>query len=595
MSFGSDLVSSIASPVPITITPPEDVEETPQNEEIESWVPLVLLAASQAVMVLDATVMNVSLSSVMADIGISVNTMQTALAAYTLFMASFMAAGASIVGRHTALYMLMGGLFAYGVGSAMTAAAQNFTVFFIGWCVLEGLGAVIVLPGIISLVAGIYTAPTQRATAFGILGGVGGSAAAAGPIIGGLFTTYASWRYVFVIEAILVVIIIVGLLANRAHILSKVPPPGPPTKSFDIIGTILLAISMGCLVFAALNSSAWGIMKPLDSAPFTIGPFSPVIMLFCIAIVAWFQFLEYEDLAESWGTVDVLLASEAMNGTVISALTSKMVLLFTIGSYFFLFPLYVQTVLGYDALNTGMRLLPLSISLFIASALAPRLQRHGHPRPWYRFSFVCIAIGLVGMALTADEELSDGLVVLFHSFIGAGAGLLFGTVTNVLQSAVSTDAGRARMAGVEGTAHNLGNSLGTSVVGAVTLTRLTSAFVDNVVAEGSLDPAFVINITSTAVAEGLPFVPPADAAAAFAEAYDLSEADLETVTGAYTDSMGVALLSGVLTIIFVVVFGCGCATQGLPHAKRTPLRSAARSEARAHMGRKRADRRKQSV
>src|SRR3954463_1638118 len=175
------------------------------------WLPIIILAAAQFVMVLDSSVMNVSISQIVADLDTTIQGVQLAITMYTLVMAALMLAGAKlgdILGREKTFAI---GLAIYGTGSLITALSPNLTVLLIGWSLIEGIGAALVMPAIVSLIAAPYSGK-QRALAFGIVGGIAGAAIAAGPLIGGWVTTEFSWRYVFAAEVVIVAVI---LLANR--------------------------------------------------------------------------------------------------------------------------------------------------------------------------------------------------------------------------------------------------------------------------------------------------------------------------------------------------------------------------------------------
>ena len=168
------------------------------------WMPIVILASAQFVMVLDSSVMNVSISQLVADLDTTIQGVQLAITAYTLVMAALMLAGAKlgdIFGRDRTFAI---GLAVYGLGSLTTALSPNLAVLLVGWSLIEGIGAALVMPAIASLVAANYSGK-QRALAFGIIGGVAGAAVAAGPLIGGWLTTELSWRYVFAGETVIVI------------------------------------------------------------------------------------------------------------------------------------------------------------------------------------------------------------------------------------------------------------------------------------------------------------------------------------------------------------------------------------------------------
>ena len=222
------------------------------------WLPLIILAAAQFVMVLDSSVMNVSISQIVADLDTTVTGVQAAITAYTLVMAAFMLVGAKlgdIWGRDRVFAV---GLAVYGLGSLTTALSPNLYVLLFGWSLVEGLGAVLVIPAIAALVAANYEGK-DRAFAYGIIGGVAGAAIAVGPVIGGWVTTYYSWRLVFVGE----VVIVIAILLVRKRMQPAPRPDHPPR--LDFVGAALSAAGLGLIVFGILQSSKWGWLQPLDA------------------------------------------------------------------------------------------------------------------------------------------------------------------------------------------------------------------------------------------------------------------------------------------------------------------------------------------
>src|SRR4051812_690772 len=163
------------------------------------WLPIAVLGAAQFVMVLDSSVMNVSISQIVADLDTTIQGVQLAITAYTLVMATLMLAGArlgDIWGRDRVFAV---GLAVYGLGSFTTSISPSLGVLLLGWSLVEGIGAAMVIPAIAALIAANYTG-RERALAYGIIGGVAGAAIATGPLIGGWVTTTFSWRYVFAAE-----------------------------------------------------------------------------------------------------------------------------------------------------------------------------------------------------------------------------------------------------------------------------------------------------------------------------------------------------------------------------------------------------------
>ena len=231
---------------------------------------LLTLCAGQFLMMLDSSVMNVSMATVAKDVGTTVTGIQTAITLYTLVMAAFMITGGKvgeIIGRKRAFAL---GCIIYACGSFTTSLAPNLTVLMIGWSFLEGVGAVLIMPAIVALVASNFGKP-ERPRAYGLVAAAGAIAAALGPLIGGAFTTYASWRWVFAGEVLIVVVIL--LLARRVN-----DTPAAEGVRLDLVGTALSALGLTLIVMGILLSGSWGFVQPKPNAPEWLG-LSPVIWL----------------------------------------------------------------------------------------------------------------------------------------------------------------------------------------------------------------------------------------------------------------------------------------------------------------------------
>ena len=238
-------------------------------------------------MALDTTVMNTAIATVADDLGTTVTGIQTAITLYTLVMASLMITGGKIgeiLGRKRAFTI---GCVVYACGSLTTALSPNLTVLMIGWSGLEGLGAVLIMPAIVALVASNFGKP-ERPRAYGLVAAAGAIAAALGPLIGGAFTTYASWRWVFAGEVLIVAVIL--LLARRVN-----DTPAAEGVKLDLFGTFLSALGLALIVFGILKSGTWGVVQPKPEAPQWIG-LSPVIWLVLGGGVGLALFLRWESL-----------------------------------------------------------------------------------------------------------------------------------------------------------------------------------------------------------------------------------------------------------------------------------------------------------
>ena len=343
---------------------------------MRKWIPLMILASAQFIMVLDSSVMNVSISQIVADLNTTVTGVQSAITMYTLVMAAFMLVGAKlgdILGRDRAFGL---GLAVYGLGSLITALSPNLTVLLIGWSGIEGLGAVLVIPAIAALTAANYEGK-ERAFAYSMIGGAAGAAIAAGPLIGGYVTTTWSWRYVFVGE---VVVVIAVLIVHRR--MKRAPKPEHPPK-LDYGGAALSAVAFGLIVFGILKSSTWGWIKPLDAPTINgheITPlgFSVVPFLIIGGFVVLGCFLAYEERRERLGKSTLLNRALIKIETLRAGLSSLCAQQLIVMGTFFVLPVYLQVVLGFDAFETGKRLFPMSD--LDAGRRAPRAEGGGAVR-----------------------------------------------------------------------------------------------------------------------------------------------------------------------------------------------------------------------
>jgi MFS family permease len=442
-----------------------------------SWLPIAVLASAQFVMVLDSSVMNVSISQIVADLDTTIQGVQLAITAYTLVMAALMLAGAKlgdILGRDRTFAL---GLAVYGLGSLTTALSPSLGVLLVGWSLVEGIGAALVIPAIVSLIAHTY-AGRRRALAFGIVGGVAGAAIAAGPLIGGWFTTELSWRYVFAGETAIVIVI---LLVRRR--MGRTPAVAQPPR-LDVVGILISSLGLGLTVFGILKSSEWGLIEPrgaltIGGAEITPFGFSVVPFLIAAGLGCLAGFAMWEERRERLGR-DTLLDRSLLRIVPLRAglstlMTQQLILLGT----FFVLPVYLQVVLGLNAFDTGKRLFPMSVTMFAAALAGPRLAAGFAPKRVAQAGLAALFAASLVLLSTIDVQLDSATFAAALALFGVGAGLLMSQLGNVIMSSV--EPGKTNEAGgLQGTAQNLGASLGTALIGAVLIAALSSAFVSEV-------------------------------------------------------------------------------------------------------------------
>jgi MFS family permease len=431
---------------------------------------LVTLASAQFLMTLDSSVMNVSIATVANDVGTTVTGIQTAITFYTLVMASLMITGGKlgqILGRKRAFAI---GCVIYGCGSLITALAPNLVVLMLGWSVLEGVGAALIMPAVVALVASNFAQP-QRPRAYGLVASAGAIAVAAGPLIGGLCTSYLSWRWVFVAE-VLVVLVILGLARRMAD-----TPPERGAR-LDLVGTVLSALGLGLIVYGILRSGTWGFVQPKPGAPRWLG-LSPVIWLILSGGVVLRTFMWWETRRLSRGAAALLDPAILRNPTLRAGLTSFFFQYFLQAGLFFAVPLFLSVALGLSAVATGVRLLPLSITLLLAAAGIPRLFPHASPRRVVRVGFLALFAGIVIMVAALDAGAGPEIVTWPMLLAGLGIGALASQLGSVTVSSVP-DEQSGEVGGIQNTVTNLGASIGTALAGAVLISALTTTFLGGI-------------------------------------------------------------------------------------------------------------------
>ena len=519
-----------------------------------SGVVLLTLAAAQFVMALDMTVMNTAIATVAKDVGTDVTGIQLAITLYTLVMASLMITGGrvgEIIGRKRAFTI---GCVIYACGSLTTAFSHSLTVLIIGWSFLEGFGAVLIFPAIVALVASNFGKP-DRPRAYGLVAAAGAMAAAVGPVIGGLFTSYASWRWVFISEVVIVLAILT--LARRVN-------DTPPEKGakLDLVGTALSAAGLGLVVIGTLKSGAWGFVRAKPGAPEWLG-LSPVIWLVLAGGVVLGLFVMWENWRIARGQAALLDPKMLRNIQLRDGVTSFFFLFLVQAGIFFVVPLFLSVALGLSAVSTGMHLLPLSLMLLLFAAGVPKVFPHANPRRVIRLGFMAMFAGLVLLIALLDYGAGASIVTWPLLLAGAGIGSIASQLGAVTVSAVP-DEQSGEVGGIQNTGTQLGASIGTALAGAVLISALTASFLTGV-QNNSAVPDRVAAKAQTNLAGGAPFMSDADLKAALSDAHvppRTADAIVQTNEQSRIDGLRVAVSILALFALIALLF-----TGGIPTAQ----------------------------
>lgn len=457
---------------------------------------LMTLAAGQFLMALDSSVMNVSIATVAEDLGTTVTGIQSAITLYTLVMASLMITGGKvgqILGRKRAFAI---GCIVYGTGSLVTSLAPNVLVLLIGWSLLEGIGAALIMPAIVALVASNF-GRSERPRAYGMVAAAGAVAVAAGPLLGGLLTTYASWRWVFAGEVLIVVAILA--LARR---MADTPPE--TDVRMDYVGTALSTLGLGLVVFGIIRAGVWGVVNPKPGAPSWIG-LSPVIWMVLAGGLVLVGFLSWERSRIARGRAALIDPAMLGNSLLRGGLTSFFLQYLLLAGLFFAVPLFLSVSLGLSAVETGVRILPLSLTLLLGAVGVPKFFPNASPRRVVRMGFLSLFVGIVTLAAALEVGVGPEVVTWPMLFAGFGIGALASQLGSVTVSSVP-DERSAEVGGLQNTVTFLGSSVGTALSGAILISALTSSFLGGIQDNPAI-PDELVSEAQVQLAGGVPFIP----------------------------------------------------------------------------------------
>ena len=447
------------------------------------WGVLAIMAMSMFIIVIDTTIMNVSISALVSDLGTTVSGIQGAIAIYGLVMAAFILAGAKmadIIGKKKAFII---GLVLFGLGTGTASIAKNLTMLIVGWSIIEGLGSALMMPNTQTILRGSYKGK-NLAFAYGIMGAVGAIAAALGPIVGGFLTTYYSWRWAFRLELAIVIFALMFIGTVKADVLPKIKP------KFDWIGTALSVFGFGSIVLGILSAQTYGwfwAKQALVIGERTIDLFGLSItpVLIAIGFLLTIGLFSWEGYLEDKGTPGLFKPSLFSIRALRTGLNVRFVQLMFMAGFLFVFPLYLQLTYGLDAMKTGLILLPSSFAILMMAIFGARLAAKFSAKRIIQAGLVLSIIGLFWMASVVSlVEGSDGLV-LGSIILGLGMGLIASQIINLELSSVKPK-DVAQASGLDGVAQQLGNSIGVALVGSIMIAALVAGAIPAVQARQDL-------------------------------------------------------------------------------------------------------------
>ena len=412
----------------------------------------ILLAMAMFVLVVDTSLMNVSISSVVRDLDTTVSGVQSAIALEALVSAAFILIGSKVgdlIGRKRA-YVL--GLLGYAVGALSMALGQSLTAIIIFWAILGGLGASLLLPAMQSLIHGNFEGAAQK-KAYALVGAAAAIAAAVGPLIGGFITTYLSWRIAFLLEDLIIVIVLSGI-----KLVKDAPYTG--SRDVDVVGAILSVVGMGGIVLGIL---VWQEGGEAVGALIVVG---------AIAMGGLVWWLRRRKRAGKASLIDPGLFSSKVFRLGIS---QQMLQQIALGGTMIALPIFLQMVLEYNAMEAGLTIAPLSLSMFAIALLAGKRAGKRRASSIVRIGFGLLTLGLVILLPIVPRAESGWPLVIPLIIAGCGLGLLVSQLNNYTLAPISEER-VSEAAGVNSASGSFGLSFGLAFAGAIMLATLSFTF-----------------------------------------------------------------------------------------------------------------------
>ena len=425
----------------------------------------LLLAMAMFVLVVDTSLMNVSISAVVRDLDTTVSGVQSAIALEALVSAAFILIGSKVgdlFGRKRA-YVL--GLLGYAVGAIAMTLAQDLLAIVVFWAVIGGLGASLLLPSMQSLIHGNFEGAAQKKV-YALVGASAAIAAAVGPLIGGFITTYLSWRVAFLLEAVVIAVVLSGIRLVR-----EVPYTG--SRRVDPVGAVLSVLGMGGVVLGILvwqeGGEAVGALMAAGAA--ALG-----------TLVYWLARRKRE------GKPTLLDPDLFRSKHFRTGISGQLLQQISLGGLMIALPIYLQMVLEYNAMEAGLSLAPLSLSMFAIALLAGRRAADRRPSAIIRVGFALLVIGVALLIPVVPRADTGWYLVVPLMIAGSGLGLLVSQLNNYTLAPISEER-VSEAAGVNSAGGSFGLSFGLAFAGAIMLATLSIAFTNKAEASNVLPPA----------------------------------------------------------------------------------------------------------
>lgn len=470
-----------------------------ETHGFKKWAPLIVMSLALLIIVLDTTILNVSLRTIVGDLGTTLQKIQWVITAYSLVLAAFTITGGRLGDLFGRKKMFVIGAVIFAVGSFITSISHSVGVMIWGEAIVEGLGAAIMMPATSSLIVSCYSG-RDRQIAFGIWGGIAAAGAALGPVFGGWLTTYYSWRWAFRINVFVAAVLVLGsfILAESKDTHRK---PG-----VDFVGIILSAVGLLTLVYGFIESSTYGWWHAKEV--FAIGSYTqafsnnmsvvPVAIELGIFIILLFVLWEVK--RERAGKTVLVSSHLFKNKQFVVGATITAILSLALAGTSFSLPIFFQGVKNLNAFHTGLAMLPMSLALLVLAPLSAYFSKHITPRTIIQVGLGVAGLGFLVLALSLGVGASEWRILPGLLLYGAGMGLMMSQASNITLSAVPVrEAGEA--SGVNGTMRQLGGALGAAILGAIVLSFSSANF-----GTAAADPGAIVRGSQISLYASIAFV-----------------------------------------------------------------------------------------
>jgi MFS family permease len=433
----------------------------------------IVVSMAMFILALDTTMMNVAITALTQDMNTEIQNIQFAIAFYALVMGSFMLLGAKLASMFGTKRIFIIGVILYGIGTLTAALSVNVVMLTLGWSVIEGIGAALMVPSMVTFLMAGYQGK-ERMVAFAIFSAVTVGAAAVGPLVGGAFTTYASWRWAFGMEFFIVVAV---LIFSRVLVGQR----SPERPKLDLVGVLLSALGFGSIVFGIINTVTygwWEAKTPLVIGGLEIAPFglSIAAVLVISGGIFLLVFLLWERRQERKGNEPLIPMSLIKNRPYMAGGMVALVLQLGIGAILFSIPFFLQSALFKTAIETGVAVMPVTFAMLVMMILTPRFAARVPVKYLAMGGIVACAVGAIVLARSFSIHMAVTALIPGFVLFGLGLGLALGQLQNLSLSTAKpgeTEVG----AGLFNTFRNLGTSLGTAIVGTLMITFFLSGLI----------------------------------------------------------------------------------------------------------------------